>query len=90
MCPATKRCRSHTRQRTALPWAVATTRQRAACFVFESGVTSQVVQVPVFGDQIVEADETFGVVLSSAVDATIFDGVGIGTIVNDDLVNSNQ
>jgi len=42
-------------------------------------------EVPVNGDTTVEPDETFSVVLSNAVNATIGDGTGVGTIGNDDV-----
>ena len=51
---------------------------------FPPGTTNQVVIVPVIGDTSIEADETFTVNLSAPVNATIGDGQGIGTIVNDD------
>ena len=40
--------------------------------------------VSVKGDTAVEADETFTLALSSPVNATIGDGQGTGTILNDD------
>jgi hypothetical protein len=43
------------------------------------------ITVNVNGDTTVEADEDFTVHLSNAVDATIFDGDGTGTITNDDV-----
>jgi hypothetical protein len=46
--------------------------------------TSKQVQVQVTADTLVEADETFRVLLSSPVNATIADGEGMGTIVDDD------
>jgi uncharacterized repeat protein (TIGR01451 family) len=52
---------------------------------FAPGVTSQTITVPVAGDLTTESDETFNVVLSTPVDATITTGTGTGTIVNDDL-----
>ena len=51
---------------------------------FAPGVTTQTVIVPVIGDTNVEPDETFFVNLTNAVNATIFDGVGQGTIIDDD------
>jgi hypothetical protein len=51
---------------------------------FLPGQTSRPVSVPVLGDDVVEADETFQVNLSSPTNATIGDGQGIGTITNDD------
>jgi hypothetical protein len=52
---------------------------------FDPGVTTRTIVVLVNGDTAVEADETFKVVLSGAVNATILDGEALGTIVNDDL-----
>jgi len=52
---------------------------------FAAGQTSRTITVQVKGDKSVETDETFFVNLSSAVGATILDGQGLGTIVNDDV-----
>src|SRR6185503_3235677 len=49
-----------------------------------AGQTSKTVSVTINGDTAVEANETFGVNLSSPVGATLFDSQGIGTILNDD------
>jgi len=49
-----------------------------------AGQTSRTVTVPVIGDRIDEADETFTLHLSSPVNATIADADGLATIVNDD------
>jgi len=43
------------------------------------------VRVTVKGDDKFEGDETFSVVLSGPVNGTIVDGVGVGTILNDDV-----
>jgi hypothetical protein len=51
---------------------------------FAPGETSKTVDVPVRGDRLDEDDETFSVDLSSPTDATIGDGHGVGTIVDDD------
>ena len=51
---------------------------------FAPGVIAQSIAVPVLGDTFLEGDETFSVVLGSAVNANILDGVGLGTITNDD------
>jgi hypothetical protein len=51
---------------------------------FAPGTTSQTVTVTVNGDTVPEANETFLVNLSSPTNATIADGQGQGTIVNDD------
>lgn len=53
---------------------------------FAAGQTSATIRVPVLGDFVTEANETFSVVLSSPTGgASIGDGLGIGTIRNDDL-----
>lgn len=49
-----------------------------------AGTLSAIITVPVNGDTAKEANETFYVNLSSPVGATIADGQGLGTIVNDD------
>jgi len=48
------------------------------------------VTVPVIGDVAIEPDETFSLVLSNPTGASIADGVGIGTITNDDVAGSFQ
>jgi hypothetical protein len=53
---------------------------------FAAGATSQTFTVPVIGDTLSEADETFVVNLTGAVNATIADAQGLGTIVNDDAL----
>ncbi|MCC8429963.1 cellulose binding domain-containing protein [Reyranella aquatilis] len=53
---------------------------------FAPGTTSQMIHVDIKGDSVAEADETFTVLLSSPVGATIADGSGTGTIINDDVV----
>jgi large repetitive protein len=50
----------------------------------ESQVQVKTLAVPVFGDALFEADETFFVNLTNPVHATITDGEGLGTISNDD------
>jgi hypothetical protein len=52
--------------------------------VFAAGRTFSTVSVRILGDRVVEADETFDFTLSDAVGATIGDGSGTYTIVNDD------
>ena len=52
--------------------------------VFPPGSTTQTVSVTVNGDVLDEANETFFVNLSNAAGATIADGVGLGTINDDD------
>jgi thiamine pyrophosphokinase len=51
---------------------------------FAPGVTSQTISVPVIGDTVNEADETFTVTLTSPTNATITTATGTGTIQNDD------
>ena len=52
---------------------------------FSPGETSKVVNVQVNGDMMDEFDETFRLVLSAAINATIGDAEGIGTINDNDL-----
>ena len=56
----------------------------AGTLTFPSGTLLRTVSVPIKGDTVFEADETFFVNLSNAMGAVIFDGQGRGTIVNDD------
>ncbi len=51
---------------------------------FPAGVAVKKVKVKVVGDNVREANETFTLNLSSPTGATISDGTGVGTIVNDD------
>ena len=51
---------------------------------FAAGEMSKPVTINVTGDSTVEPDETFNVVLSSPVGATLADDTGLGTITNDD------
>src|SRR6266508_3651657 len=52
--------------------------------VFEPGQTTRTVEVTVNGDTLDEIDETFTTNLSNSVNATIADGLGLGTIIDDD------
>jgi uncharacterized protein YhjY with autotransporter beta-barrel domain len=52
---------------------------------FTPGTTTQTITVPVIGETVPEANETFFVNLSGAVNATIADNQGVGTITNDDV-----
>ncbi|WP_162782219.1 putative Ig domain-containing protein [Arenimonas caeni] len=52
---------------------------------FPAGTTTQTISVPVIGETIPEANEIFFVNLSGAVNATISDNQGVGTITNDDV-----
>ncbi len=49
-----------------------------------AGSTTATVDITVNGDVLDEADESFGITLSTPVDATISDGAGIATIADDD------
>ncbi|HEX2031687.1 MAG TPA: Calx-beta domain-containing protein [Actinomycetota bacterium] len=51
---------------------------------FNPGETSKTVTVAVRGDSLAEGDETFFVNLSNPTNATIADGQGVGTILDDD------
>jgi hypothetical protein len=55
---------------------------------FLTGETSKTVAVTVVGETLFEANETFTLVLSSPVGATIAAGTGTGTITNDDAAPS--
>jgi hypothetical protein len=61
----------------------------ATLLTFAPGQTSKTVTVNVMGNTTVEPNETFAVNLSAASGATIFDGQGVGTILNDDGVVTN-
>ena len=52
---------------------------------FTAGQTTRTITVPVIGETVPEANETFFVNLSGAVNATIADNQGLGTISNDDV-----
>lgn len=56
---------------------------------FATNETFKTINVTLIGDRTVEPDETFFVNLSNAVNATINDTQGKGTIVNDDTRNNN-
>jgi Calx-beta domain len=58
----------------------------ATTLTFAPGETTKTVDVTIHGDTTVEPDETFTVQLSNPVGAGIADGIGSGTIVNDDAV----
>jgi uncharacterized delta-60 repeat protein len=57
---------------------------RSGTVTFPAGVTSRPVTVPVVGDTVREADETFSVLLSLPTNAGIADGTAVGTVRNDD------
>lgn len=51
---------------------------------FAPGETSKAITVPVIGDRLAESNETFVVNLNSPTNATIADGQGVGTILDDE------
>ena len=51
---------------------------------FAPGATAQTLLVPIVGDTLDEVDETFAVNLATPVGATLQDGQGVGTIIDDD------
>jgi hypothetical protein len=51
---------------------------------FRPGERSKTIRVQIRGDGVVEPHETFFVNLASAVNATLADRQGVGTIRNDD------
>jgi uncharacterized protein YhjY with autotransporter beta-barrel domain len=53
--------------------------------IFPIGSTTQTIGVPVIGELVPEANESFVVNLSAATNATIADNQGTGTITNDDV-----
>ena len=55
--------------------------------IIRAGETSAPISVTVLDDNDVESNEQFSVNLSNAADATIVDGTGVGTIIDDDRVN---
>jgi hypothetical protein len=52
--------------------------------LFQPGEASKTVAVPISGDTVFESDETFTLVLSNPIGASIGDGSATGTILNDD------
>lgn len=55
---------------------------------FSPGETTKTISVPLVGDTVYEADETFTLNLSNASGAAISDAQGVGIIVNDDSIGS--
>lgn len=54
--------------------------------IFQPGVVTRTVDVQIIGDTTMEPDETFSVNLSEPFATTIADGVGVGTILDDDFL----
>jgi Calx-beta domain-containing protein len=59
-------------------------RYRHAIVTFTAGTVSRTITIKVLGDSVDEADETFFVNLVTPQNATIVDGQGIITIVDND------
>ncbi len=57
----------------------------SGALTFTPGQTTRTITVPVIGETVPEANETFFVNLSGATNATIADNQGLGTITNDDV-----
>lgn len=57
-----------------------------ATLTFQPGQTTQTMGIIIKGDTVVEGTEEFFLNLSNAVNATITDGQGVGTIVDDDAL----
>ena len=55
---------------------------------FAPGVVSQTINVPILNDAVFENSETFNVVLSNATNTTIADSTGIGTILDDRVIDN--
>jgi Ca2+-binding RTX toxin-like protein len=60
----------------------------AGTLTFAPGILTRTITVSVTGDATVEPDETFLINLSNAVGASIANGQGIATIVNDDVLST--
>ena len=58
---------------------------KSGTLTFAAGETQKTIQVAAIGDSVVEANEGFTVVLANPSGATLADGVGGGTITNDDV-----
>jgi chitinase len=51
---------------------------------FAAGETTKIIRIAILGDTVDEANEAFSIILSNPVQATIADGKGVGTIIDDD------
>gem|GEM_PF-3392249 len=61
---------------------------KSGTVAFPVGTTQQTINIAIIGDKVVEPNETFNVILSNSVKATIAKATGTGTILNDDGVMS--
>ncbi|HEX5151701.1 MAG TPA: Calx-beta domain-containing protein [Parafilimonas sp.] len=60
--------------------------EKSGTLTFAPGIKRQRITIVINKDKTVEPDETFSVILSKPVNATITDGIATGTIINDDGV----
>jgi FG-GAP-like repeat/Calx-beta domain len=58
--------------------------------IFAPGETTKLISIPITGDTRVEANELFFIGLSSPLNAIVADGLGTGTILNDDIAPAVQ
>ena len=65
-------------------WAGSDYTSTTGILTFRPRVSFQTISVPIKGDGTLESNESFVLNLSNAVNATILDGQGVGTILNDD------
>gem|GEM_PF-1526292 len=63
--------------------------RRSGTLTFPPGTAAQPLFITVTGDTLFETNETFFVTLTNAVNATLIDSLGLGTILNDDAA-ANQ
>jgi uncharacterized repeat protein (TIGR01451 family) len=61
----------------------------AGVLTFDPLVTVQQATIAVVGDEVVEPNETFFVRLNNAIGATMGDREGVGTIINDDVMDAD-
>ena len=61
---------------------------QAGILTFNPGEVSKIISVPITGDLLNEANETFTINLSNPTKALIFDGQGVGTITDNDPLPS--
>ena len=60
----------------------------AGTLTFAPGVLSQPISVPIIDDAIFEGNETFTVMLSNPTNSSILDGSGLGTIVDNPVIDN--
>lgn len=59
---------------------------RSGTLTFNAGVTTQLLTVAIVGDTVLESDETFSLLLSNPVRATIATPEAVATLLNDELM----